>query len=77
MSRRVICLEAPDLQPLLRDGANAPPQDENGPLNRRLSRAGGSPGLQAPIALVALDPGSGSGVTKKCTLLPLWVLCAF
>ncbi len=29
-SRRVIFLQAPRLQVLLRDGANAPPQDENG-----------------------------------------------
>ena len=38
MSRRVICLEAPDLQPLLRDGANAPPQDENGAVWNRVSQ---------------------------------------
>jgi len=38
VSRRVICLEAPDLQPLLRDGANAPPQDENGAVWNRVSQ---------------------------------------
>ena len=60
-SRRGSPLQAPDLQPLLRDGAIAPPQDENGTLHPRHTRAGWYPGLQAPIVRAALDPGSGPG----------------
>ena len=41
------------------------------------SRAGGYPGPQASIVLAALDPGSRSGVTKKCSCPPLSALCAF
>jgi hypothetical protein len=105
-SRRGSPLEAPDLQPLLRDGAIAPPQDEgetsrpvifaqaviqghkhqscvplwtpdqvrgdeggdmcapqdeNGTLHPRHTRAGGYPGPHASIAPAALDPGSRPG----------------
>ncbi len=59
-SRRGSPLQAPDLQPLLRDGAIAP-QDENGTLHPRHTRAGGYPGLHAPIVRAALDLGSRPG----------------
>jgi len=60
-SRRGSPLEAPHLQPLLRDSAIAPPQDENGTLHPRHTRAGGYPGPHASIAPAALDPGSRPG----------------
>jgi hypothetical protein len=60
-SQRVTFLKAPHLQPLLRDGATAPPQDENGTSPPCHTRAGGYPGPHAQIAPAALDPGSRPG----------------
>ena len=60
-SRRVTFLKAPHLQPLLRDGATAPPQDENGAFHPRHARAGGYPGPRARCRPAALDPGSRPG----------------